>query len=706
MRPLWKSLSRTSAITLALLATLHAQAPTPTQTALTISPSTAGTNTAIVLTARVTSAGSPVHPGLVLFCNANAAHCEDAAILGTAQLTSAGTAKLHLRLSPNTYSLKAVFQGTPHSPVPRQPSTSATQSLTITGLSESSVGPVTATTASSGRSNLSAIVGGLGTSPLTGTVSFSDVVHNGTPLTLGTASINALPTKAQLSPFTLATYANSFLQVLSGDFNNDGLADLAALAYDDNNQDQNLGTSNLVTLLSNGDGTFRSTTVPLTTEFPPAFASGDFNGDGILDLAVYDAFSCSITSMLGNGDGTFTAQTPTSIPSCVGPPVLVADINGDGIPDLMLSGSQSFSNPAILLGKGDGTFTLTVPASSIITWPPTVLRDLNGDGIPDLITTSENYTSPGIYPILIYTGNGDGTFTLKSSIPYPHYVNSLDVADFNDDGIPDLIVANSDSTLVLLTGNGDGTFAPKAPISLSGATPYQIAAADFNGDGKQDVLIASTPTASNSTANLKILLGNGNGSFASPPISQNTLSYQGFTLGDYNGDGIPDVASLLYTNNLSTTVFTQLVEHTKQATIDNIPLQPDTDHVVTAHYSGSTDYKPSTSPRFDLITFPNVTANLHFTSTGFVYSRVTNTYSGTLTVTNTGTSAIPGPLQIGFTNLPATITLANPTVPKNEGFFTIPGGLLPGKSAQILVRFNNPFNAGITYTLVAYTGAF
>jgi hypothetical protein len=703
MRPAWKSLSRTSALTFTLLSTLHAQ--TPTQTTLTLSPSTIETSTATLLTAKVTLADSPVHPGLVLFCNANAAHCEYSAILGTAQLTSAGTAELHLRLSPNTYSIKAVFQGTPHSLIPREPSTSATQSLTVTGLATSSVSTVTATTPSSGRYNLAATVSGLGTSPLTGTVAFSDVVHNGTPLTLGTASINASPTTAQLSASTIASFPNNFLQVLSGDFNNDGLADLIGLAYDEN-QDQNLGTSNLVTLLSNGDGTFRSTTAPLTTEFPPAFTSGDFNGDGILDLAIYDSSTCSITPMLGKGDGTFTAQTPTSIPSCVGPPILIADINGDGILDLMLSGSQSFSYPAILLGKGDGTFTLSIPASNIITWPPTTLRDLNGDGIPDLITTSENYTSPGIYPILIYTGNGDGTFTLKSSIPYPHYVNSLDVADFNDDNIPDLIVANSDSTVALLTGSGNGTFTLKTPVSLPGALPYQIAAADFNGDGKEDVLIASTATAPNGPATLKILLGNGNGSFASPPLSQNTLSNQAFTLGDFNGDGIPDVASIFYNTSLSTTVFTQFVEHTKQATIDNIPLLSDTDHLVTAHYSGSTDYKPSTSPPFDLITFPNVTAKLHFTSTGFVYSRVTNTYSGTLTVTNTGSSAIAGPLQIGFINLPATITLANPTVPKNEGFFTIPGGLLPGKSAQILVRFNNPFNANITYTLVAYTGAF
>jgi hypothetical protein len=705
MESAWRLVFRTSALTLALLPALHAQVGTATQTTLAISPSpTIATGNSVTLTARVSSSGAPVHPGVVLFCNAKASHCEDSAILGSAQLTAAGTASLPLRLSPNTYSIKAIFRGTPHSATPRESSTSATQTLTVTGLAPSSVNPVTASQ-SSGCYKLSATVIGFGTSPLTGTVAFNDTVLHGTPLTLGTASINTSPTGAQLSPFAISSYPNNFLQLISGDFNKDGLTDLIAIAYDDN-QDQNLGTSNLVTLLSNGDGTFRPTTVPLTTEFPPALASGDFNGDGILDLAVYDAYTCSITPMLGKGDGTFTAQTATSIPSCVGPPLLVADINGDGILDLMLSGSQSFSYPAILFGKGDGTFALSIPASNFTTWPPTVLRDLNGDGIPDLITTSENYTSPGIYPILIYTGNGDGTFTLKSSIPYPHYVNSLDVADFNNDGIPDLIVANSDSTVVLLTGSGEGTFATKTTVSLSGANPSQLAAADFNGDGDQDVLLFSTATASNGPSTMKILLGNGYGNFASLPFSQNTLPFQTLTLGDFNGDGIPDVASALENSLLSTTLFAQLGERTKQATIDNLLLQSDTDHSLTAHYSGSTSYKASVSSPFDLLTFPNITSKLHIASTGFIFSHVTNTFNATLTLTNVTTSPIAGPIQVAFTNLPPTVTLANATVAKNQGFITIPTGLAAGKSVSVPIHFNNPLTIGITYNLVVYSGAF
>jgi hypothetical protein len=329
-----RSILRTSALTLTFLPALHAQVGAATQTTLALSPSaTIATTHTVNLVAKVSSSGAPVHPGVVLFCNAKALHCEDSAILGSAQLTAVGTATLPLRLSPNTYSIKAVFRGTPRSSIPREPSTSTAQTLTITGLAASLVSPVTASQ-SSGRYKLSSIVAGYGTAPLTGTVAFNDTVLHGTPLTLGSATLPSTAPTAQLSAFTLATYANSFIPVLSGDFNNDGLTDLVALAYD-SNQDQNLGTSN---------------------------------------LAIHDASACNITPMLGNGDGTFTAQTPNPIPSCVDPPIAVADINGDGIADLMLSGSQSFSSPSILLGKGDGTFTLSAATEGV----PRLARWLDG----------------------------------------------------------------------------------------------------------------------------------------------------------------------------------------------------------------------------------------------------------------------------------------------------------------------------------------
>ena len=103
----------------------------------------------------------------------------------------------------------------------------------------------------------------------------------------------------------------------------------------------------------------------------------------------------------------------------------------------------------------------------------------------------------------------------------------------------------------------------------------------------------------------------------------------------------------------------------------------------------------------------NVTSGVKVTGTGFLYSRTTRTYNGTITVTNIGSSAIQGPLQIGFGGLPTGVTLANATT-TNGGvpYVTLASGLAAGKSASFAVQFSNPSNVSINYSPIVYSGAF
>lgn len=101
--------------------------------------------------------------------------------------------------------------------------------------------------------------------------------------------------------------------------------------------------------------------------------------------------------------------------------------------------------------------------------------------------------------------------------------------------------------------------------------------------------------------------------------------------------------------------------------------------------------------------------NVAITSTGLVFSRVTQTFNATFTIINKGTQTITGPIQLVLTNLPAGVTVANATGTTNGNpFITIPNvaALGPGKSASVSVHFQDPSNQRITATPLVYSGSF
>jgi hypothetical protein len=667
------------AAALAFCIPCHAENPTPTITSLTLSPASVTAGTTITLTAHVTASGVAVHPGTVTFCNASTTHCEDTAILGTAQLTTDGTAKLYLRLPPGTHSIKAIFSATLNRAIPRASSTSAAVSITVKGVANSLTTTPTALKVGNFY-QISSNVDAFGVVPLAGTVSFHDTVNGGSPRLLGSVPVSSALTQLTYGiplpvPSPVATDT-----VVVGDFNNDGIPDLAGI-----NGVVFVGTPTLVILLGKGDGTFSATTIVLPNEdFPTIAAAGDFNGDGNLDLAIGNDYNAIL---LGHGDGTFSDPIFTNVGVEGSGPLVSIDINGDGILDLVDPLIPSASS----LGNGDGTFSLAPTLNAVN--PPLAIGDFNNDGIPDLVS----FDGPTFAHTLL--GNGNGTFTTKDAFLLSSY-QFLGVGDFNNDGFPDLITTtNNNSSIVILLSKGDGTFTPSAPFPFSNSV-YESAVADFNRDGKLDIALFSF------SGGFTILLGNGDGTLAAPlKLTPARPIGPPFVVADFNSDGLPDI---FYETPMQNPNSLFLIQGAlaRTASIEDISLQTDLVHNVAASYSGSSSYSPSTSSPFVIPTFPDITAKLHFVSTGFIFSRVTNTFNCTLTVTNTSGSAIAGPIQIGFKNLPANISLANPTSPQAPGFIATPGGLAAGQSTSLSIRFNNPLSGPIALIPVAYTGAF
>lgn len=329
----------------------------------------------------------------------------------------------------------------------------------------------------------------------------------------------------------------------TGDFNGDGKLDLAVANFEENGGDISI-------LLGHGDGTFGSQSRFAAGDRPLSLAAGDFDGNGSLDLAVANWGDDTISILLGSGDGAFSPAQRAMVP---GAPVEVriGDFNRDGRQDLAVG--RLAGGGFILLGRGDGSFAgpALFEAGGRGCTASLAVGDFNRDGAQDLAAGGGAAGGGGCDDISVLLGRGDGSFgpptfwSIRRGEDDRNVPFDVAAGDFNADGNDDLTVAAmarfaggySPASVCLLAGNGDATFLFDSPCLVGGQGIPSLVVADFNRDSVQDASLLAQDQ-------MHVLPGGVGGSLG--PLIGSASSFAGLgAVGDFDGDGYADIARVI-----------------------------------------------------------------------------------------------------------------------------------------------------------------
>jgi Ca2+-binding RTX toxin-like protein len=273
---------------------------------------------------------------------------------------------------------------------------------------------------------------------------------------------------------------NGPVSLATGDYDNNGKTDLAVA---------NRLAGTVTILLGDGTGNFTATgTGPevIGGTGLRAVATGDFNDDGDADLAVTNQTTHSVAVLLGLGNGDFAAPLTEAV-GTTPVDVRVSDLNDDGKADLVVTNASS-DNISILLGDGTGNFTEAGPEPAGDTPIEVEVADFDGDGRRDLAVTNE---ADDTVSILLGDGAGNFAPAPSSPELVGPTPVGLIRADLDLDGRPDLAAASDDGIHVLLNvGSGDFIRTPGSP-EPTGGEPFGLAVDTFDQDARPDVAVTN-----------------------------------------------------------------------------------------------------------------------------------------------------------------------------------------------------------------------
>ena len=381
-----------------------------------------------------------------------------------------------------------------------------------------------------------------------------------------------------------------FQQILTGDFNGDGLKDYII--------NRNIGLGEVADspafILQTGEhgfydasSTIFSGSIPLV-RYTPRIAVADFNKDNQADVylpdfgehptnvdgnSVYPGAKDTLILSNGNGQLTNASNTLTS-PTSLAHGVCVGDINNDGWTDVVVTDTDWRVPNVVKVLINDGTGHLELKSDQLLpaalngidkpryTWPS--LTDLNGDGYDDLVLGS---LSTKTNPSIVLFNNGSGSFKNSTVYSLPKgpmiddSVVNIQSTDLNGDNLKDLIlsIAEGDGSnyynkgyIQILINQGSGKFADETSSRYAQNTNINsvwwkfVNLVDMNNDGAKDmVLVASGPLTYSLDVSAKVVLNDGRGNFTdSYSLPCSSLAPDSIAVDDVNSDEKPDLVGL------------------------------------------------------------------------------------------------------------------------------------------------------------------
>ncbi|MBN2431942.1 MAG: VCBS repeat-containing protein, partial [Acidobacteria bacterium] len=230
----------------------------------------------------------------------------------------------------------------------------------------------------------------------------------------------------------------------------------------------------------------------------------DLDGDGVQDLVTVSPDEARLTWRYGTADGVYTGGDSRDVPGLVPRTVAAGDVTGDARPDILVSDGAG----ELLIFDWVSLFTVkdtrrpiapdkrvklaAVPADAC-------LADVNADAWPDFL-----YVSPDTGRLGVRYGDAYTVEDLYAAGPGPV---ALVTGDFDNDGTPDVAVANrDDGTVVLFVNDGSGGFLPAGTTDLGG-WPADLAAGRFGDDPWLDLAVGLAEPPGSSLGAVAILTG-------------------------------------------------------------------------------------------------------------------------------------------------------------------------------------------------------